>query len=98
MEFDFIIKIIIYMIIVRVIMSKINKRKNIKSNKKEKFTPKGSDRQKGTRIEKKQVDKNNNRNIDLNDFRGMSSKSDKPISPDERMKQREKELENMNKR
>lgn len=93
MDFDFIIKIIVYMIIVRIIMSKVNKKKNMRSNNRENTTPRRSNRQSGNRMQKK-----NNRNIDLNSFRDRMPKSNKVLSPEERMKQREKELENMNKR
>ena len=98
MEFDVIIKIVIYMIIVRVIISKAKKKKNMKFNKREKSTPKTPSKQRGFRMEEKKVDRKNNINIGLKKFRDMSSKSDKPLSPEERMKRREKELENMNKR
>jgi len=101
MKIDFIIRIIIYMIIVRIIISRINKRKNTRSNKKENSIPKRYDRQEKSGIEEEQRDKKNNKynkKIDINNFRSSMSKSNKPISPEERMKQREKELENMNKR
>ena len=98
MEFDVIIKIIVYMIIVRIIMSKVNKKKNMRSNNRENSTPETSERQRRTGMQKKQGDKKNNRNIDLNNFRDRMPKANKSLSLDERMKQREKELENMNKR
>jgi len=97
MEFGFIIKVIIYMVIVRIIMSKVNKKKNMRSNNRENPAPKTSDKQRGFRIPKKQ-EKKKNRNIDLTSFRDLMPKSNKPLSPEERMKRREKELENMNKR
>lgn len=97
MEFDFIIKVIIYMVIVRIIMSKVNKKKNMRSNNRENSTPKTPDKQRGFRIPKKQ-EKKKNRNIDLTNFRDLMPKSNESLSADERMKQREKELENMNKR
>lgn len=90
MEFDFIIKIIIYAVIVRVIMSKVKKKKNMGSSEEENSTAKRSVRQKEVRKNKK--------NIDLSSIKDMMSKSGKPLSPDERMKQREKELESRNKR
>ena len=90
MEFDFIIKIIIYAVIVRVIMSKVKKKKNMGSSEEENSTAKRSVRQKEVRKNKK--------NIDLSSIKDMMSKSGKPLSPDERMKRREKELENRNKR
>lgn len=98
MELDVIIKIIVYMIIVRIIMSKVNKKKNMRSNNRKNSTPRASDRQRGTGLQKKQGDRKNNRNLDLNSFRDIMPKSNSSLSPEERMKQREKELENMNKR
>ena len=98
MEFDGIIKIVIYMVIVRLIMSKVKKNKEKKSNKGEDPTPKTPGKQRGFRMEEKKVDRKNNINIDLKKFRNMSSKSNEPLSPDERMKAREKELENRNKK
>lgn len=98
MKFDIIIKIIVYMIIVRIIMGRINKRKNIRSNKKENTTPKRYERQEKNGIEEEQRNKKYSEKIDIKKFRNTISKSSKPISPEEKMKQREKELENMNRR
>ena len=86
------------MIIVRIIMSKVNRKRNMRSNNRKNSTPRESDRQKGTGMQKKQEERKNNRNIDLNSFRGRMPKPDRSLSPEERMKRREKELENMNKR
>jgi len=98
MEFDVIIKIVVYMIIVRIIMSKVNKKKNMRSNNRENSAPKRSDGQRKPGVEKREDRKKNNSNIDITSFRDLMPKSNKPLSLEERMKQREKELENMNKR
>lgn len=98
MDFDVIIKIIVYMIIVRIIMSKVNKKKNMGSNNRKSSTPKRSDRQRGTGMQKKQEYKKQGRDMGTASFRDLMPKTDSSLSPEERMKQREKELENMNKR
>jgi hypothetical protein len=103
MEFDFIIKIIIYMIIVRIIMSKVNKKKNMRSSNRGNSAPKTSDRQRELRSQRdktgrEQGKKNHSLNIEIKNFKDMMAKPDKSLSAEERMKQREKELENMNKR
>jgi len=98
MKFDAIIKIIIYLIIFRAIVGKINKRKNTRSNKKEDSTSRRYNRQEKTGMEEEQRDKKYNKKMEINNFKDIMSKSNRPSSPEERMKQREKELENMNKR
>ncbi|MCS5423176.1 MULTISPECIES: hypothetical protein [Psychrilyobacter] len=92
MEFD-IVKIIIYLVIARMIISRINKKKKNRSNTREDSTPETPDKQRRTGMQKRK-----DRNIDVSSFRDVMPKSDKPLSGDERMKQREKELENRNKR
>lgn len=98
MKFDAIIKIIIYMIIFRVIAGKINKRKNTRFNKKEDSTSRRYNRQEKTGMVEEQRDKKYNKRMEINNFKDIMSKSNRSSSPEERMKQREKELENMNKR
>ncbi len=79
-------------------MSKVNKKKNMRSNNEENSAPKRSDRQRKPRVEKREDKKKNNSSIDKTSFRDLMPKSNESLSPEERMKQREKELENMNKR
>ena len=79
-------------------MSKVNKKKNMRSNNEENSAPKRSDRQRKPRVEKREDKKKNNSSIDITSFRDLMPKSNESLSPEERMKRREKELENMNKR
>ena len=103
MEFDLIIKIIVYMVIVRIIMSKVNKKKNMGSTNRENHIPKTPNMPRESRTQKDKIGReqgkrNNSLNIEIKNFKDLMSKPDKSISAEERMKQREKELENMNKR
>ena len=125
MKFDVFIKIIIYLLIIRAIVSKAKKGKGMKSNKIEKNTSKEFERQ----DKKQEGRREGNRNIDLKNLREVKDKIQRSIlqdkqegirknngniniknhrtekredysslSPDERMKRRERELENRNKK
>ncbi len=98
MKFDAIIKIIIYLIIFRAIVGKIKKKQNTRSNKKQDSTFKKYDRQEMPNSNDKQKNREQNKKGEINRFRDIIPKSNRSSSPEERMKQREKELENMNKR
>jgi len=106
--FGTIIKIFVYMAIVRVIMSKVNKNKNVNSSKTNRRThthktPDMPIKYKRTTMEprkpkSKKQEKNIDLNISLNGLKNLIPKSHEDLGPMERMAKRERELENRNKR
>ena len=101
MNFDFIVKILIYLVIVRIIMSKVNKNKKKRSNNRRGNTVKTPNMPRSVRTQRdkvKGVEEYRNRNLEIKQIKDLFPKSNKHLEPMEKMAAREKELESMNKR
>ncbi len=105
MDFDLIIKVLVYLVIVRIIMSKLNKNK--KTRDKEKETPKTPDipaRPRSNNLEprrkkvKTRITKSVDLNIGIDSLKDLIPKPHKDLGPMARMAEREKELENRNRK